>query len=135
MIMPILAVSDMAASLEFYVNKLGWSKTFSMPGEGAGEVFAIVSMNDGVTFGLSAMPAPNPRGSGVVFMCYVAADSSIDQYYAECQNRGASIAEEIKDEYWGDRSFGVTDPDGYVLSISKTVQQKSHEEILASQNA
>ena len=132
MIMPILAVSDMTASLDFYVGKLGWTKTFSMSGEDGQDMFAIVSMNQGVTFGLSAMGAPEPRGTGVVFMSYVAPEADIDEYYAVCQGNGATIAQEIKNEYWGDRCFGVTDPDGYYHNICKTVEAKSPEEILAS---
>lgn len=132
MIMPIIAVKNMAASVDYYTNKLGWNKSFSMPGEDGTEVFAIISMNEGVTFGLSAMGAPEPRGTGVVFMCYVAEDQDIDEYYEACKGHGASIRDDIKNEYWGDRCFSVSDPDGYVLNICKTVQQKSHEEILSS---
>ena len=132
MVLPILAVSDITASVDFYVNKLGWNKLFAMPGDDGKDSFVMVSLREGVMYGLSALDAPSPKGQGVVLMTYVADDADIDSYYGECKGRGATIAMEIKDEYWGDRCFGVTDPDGYYLSICKTVRQVSAEEILGA---
>ena len=132
MVIPILATADLAKSLDFYTGKLGWTKVFGMPEPEGHDVFAIVSMNDGVTFGLSALPAPDPKGNGVVLMCYVDEEADIDTYYAECTARDTPIAREIRDEYWGDRCFDVTDTDGYVLCVCKTVRPMAPEEIAAA---
>ena len=35
---------------------------------------------------------------------------------------GASITMEIQDQFWGDRTFTVTDPEGYVLTFAQTVR-------------
>jgi uncharacterized glyoxalase superfamily protein PhnB len=132
MVLPILAVKDMTASVDFYCNKLGWNNVFDMPTEGGGISFAMVSLREGVMFGLSRMDAPEPKGQGVALMCYIADDSDIDAYYTECMGRGASIAMEIKDEYWGDRCFAVSDPDGYYVQVCKTVKQMAPEDIAAA---
>lgn len=135
MVLPILAVTNMTASLDFYVNQLNWTKTFSMPSEDGSEGFAMLQFNSGVSFGLSAMPSPDPKGQGVVLMAYVADDVDIDEYCAQCKSRGANVTKDIRNEYWGDRCFDCSDPDGYFLTICKTIQQKSPEEILASQSS
>lgn len=135
MVLPILAVKDVVASLDFYCNKLGWNKIFDMKDDAGAATFAMVSMREGVMFGLSGMDAPQPKGQGVVLMCYVADDSDIDAYYAECQGRGVTIAQEIKDEYWGDRCFGVSDPDGYIIRVCKTVKQMAPEDIVAASSS
>ena len=135
MVLPILSVSNIATSVDFYTNKLGWNKVFGMPGEDGNENFVMVSLREGVMYGLSAMHAPDPKGQGIALMTYVADETDIDAYYAECQSNGATIATEIKDEYWGDRCFGVADPDGYYIMFCKTVKQMSPEDILAATTA
>lgn len=134
MVLPILAVDDMAASLDFYTNTMAWTKLFSMAGDDGRDNFAMVSLTAQVQFGLSAMPAERPKGQGVVFMVYVADDVDIDTYYAQCRANGATISQEIKDEYWGDRCFGVSDPDGYVINVCKTIKQMSPDDIVAAAN-
>lgn len=135
MILPILAVKDITASIDFYCNKLAWTKIFDMPSQDGGVSFAMVSLRDGVMFGLSRMDAPEPKGQGVALMCYVADDADIDAYYSECKGRGASISMEIKDEYWGDRCFAVSDPDGYYVQVCKTVKQMTPDDITAAAGA
>jgi PhnB protein len=132
MIMPILAVTNLSSSIDFYTKQLGFDLMVTMPGEDGTDNFAIVNWGQAVMFGLMPQPAPEPRGSGVAFMVYVPNEVDIDAYYAEVQSRGVTIAEEIKDQYWGDRTFNVVDPDGYYLMISKTMQQMSNEEIQAA---
>ena len=132
MVLPILAVKDISASIDFYCNKLAWHKVFEMPAEGGGVSFAMVSLRDGVMFGLSRMDAPEPKGQGVALMCYVSDDADIDAYYAQCEGRGINVTQEIKDEYWGDRCFAVGDPDGYYVQICKTVKHMAPEDITAA---
>lgn len=132
MVLPILSVTNMAASVDFYVNKLGWNKDFGMPGENGTESFVMVSLRQGVQYGLSSMESPSPKGQGVALMTYVADDVDIDEYYADCQSRGTAIASEIKDEYWGDRCFGVADPDGYYIMFCKTIKNMTAEEVIAA---
>lgn len=130
MVFPIIACSDMQRSIAYYTDKLGFNLTMSMPGE-SGPSFAIVQLGAAMV-ALSADPSQYERGKGVVFMIYVAEDADLDAYYADVKARGVAIAEPIADQYWGDRSFTVLDPDGYVLSLCKTVKQMSPDEIAAA---
>jgi PhnB protein len=132
MIMPILAVKDVAASIAFYQDKLGFSVSVSMPGEDGQPNFAVLNMGDGVTVGLQLDTELAQRGDGVVLMMYVPDSTDIDGYYGQVKGRGVPIVEEINTGYWGDRLFSVKDPDGYWVSLCKTVQQMSNEEIQAA---
>lgn len=133
MIMPILAVSNMSASLAFYQDVLGFSVGVSMPGEDGTPFFAIVDKGELVHVGLQNDPKHvGERGSGVVFMLYVPDGTDMEAYYNEVKGKGASILEELKEEYWGDQLFSVSDPDGYYLSLCKTVKQMTPDEIAAS---
>ena len=131
MINPMLAVKDVDASVKFYTEKLGFKHDFSMPGPDGKTFFGWVSLGK-AAFGLQFVPDLDHRGNGVVFMIAVPEDTDIDQYYADVQKKGVNITDPIKDEYWGDRTFSVHDPDGYVLTPFKTVKQVSMEEIMAS---
>ena len=137
MIMPILAVKDLDTSIAFYKDKLGFEHSFTMPGPDGKTRFAIVNLGQSVSIGLQLALMTEQRGHGVVFMVYLPDTVDIDQFYADVHARGVQVAVPIKTEYWGDRVFSLHDPDGYYLSMTKTVKQLSPEEIMAagSQNA
>lgn len=130
-IVPILNVGDVAASSSFYVDKLGFKLDMTMPGPNGGSIFAMVSLGKS-TIGLDAMTPGAPRGGpGVDLMVFVPDDADIDQVYQAVRSRGTVIAQAIETKYWGDRVFSVFDPDGYRITISKTVQQVPIEQIEA----
>ena len=131
MIFPMLAVKDVDASVAFYTEKLGFKHDFIMPDSNGKNTFGWVSLGK-AGFGLQLTPDLDHRGNGVVFMVAIPDEMDIDQYYADVQAKGLKIVEPIQDQYWGDRSFTIHDPDGYVLSPYKTVKQMSAEEIAAA---
>ncbi len=132
MIMPMLSVKDVDASVQFYTEKLGFKTSVLMKGASGEHVFAIVQLGQ-AHLGLGAIleehNIPEPRGAGVSFMVYVPEDTDIDAHYEAVKAKGVPIAEAIKTEYWGDRVYSVKDPDGYHLTMTKTVKQVSNEEI------
>jgi PhnB protein len=131
MIAPQLAVKDVDAAVEFYTKKLGFKHDFSMPGPDGKNAFAWVSWGDTTAFGLSLVTDLEHRGNGVTFMVYVPEGMDIDTYYADVEKNGVNIVEPIKDQYWGDRTFTVHDPDGYVIIPTRVVKMVSMEEAMA----
>jgi uncharacterized glyoxalase superfamily protein PhnB len=130
MIIPVLSVADVDASVKFYTEKLGFTQEFAFPGPDGKNTFASVKLGEAhVMVGTDS--DLNSVGKGVEFMIYIPDDADIDDYYAQTQARGAEIAKELKTAYWGDRVFTVNDPDGYVISLTKTVQHVPMEEIEA----
>lgn len=131
MTLPLLAVRDVDASVAFYVDKLGFQSQFAMPGEN-GSSFAMVAWGDKISIGLTRDKATYERGKGVVLMLYVPY-GSIDDYHAKVSAAGGEPTD-IEMEYWGDRTFNVTDPNGFVLMISQTVQVMTASEIVSAQS-
>jgi uncharacterized glyoxalase superfamily protein PhnB len=129
MIFPVLAVKNLDASVKFYTEKLGFKLDFNFAGPDGKNAFASVSLPGNNSLMLSAVDNLEQRGHGVVLMLYLADDKDLDTYYKEVQVKGVSITQPIKDEYWGDRVFSLTDPDGYVLSFAKTTQQLSNDDV------
>ena len=135
MVLPIFAVRDAEASVKFYMEVLEFSEMFRMPGESVPIAFAMLAFGQGVSLGLSHMEAPEPKGLGCVLMLYVPEDLDIDAYYDRVRARGANIAQEIADEYWGDRAFGVHDPDGFYLKFCKAIKRMDPDEIVEASKA
>jgi uncharacterized glyoxalase superfamily protein PhnB len=64
-----------------------------------------------------------PTTPHVDFMIYVPDGEQVDAYYNQAKAQGIAIADEIKTQYWGDRTFTVIDPSGYRIVISQTVHE------------
>lgn len=124
MILPFLNVTNINKSVAFY-EKLGFTKTMEMAGPDGEPAMAFVMLNDD-NIGLGrAMPDSEEQigAPGANFMVYLKEDQDIDAFCDEVKARGVSLLQDIKTEYWGDRMFAAVDPDGYVISIVKTVQE------------
>jgi len=132
MIAPVLNVTDIDASVNFYTQKLGFKHDFSLPGPDGENAFAFVSMGEGVTIGLSKDPAATPhRVEGVDLMIYIPEEIDIDTFYKDVTAKGITPATELKTQYWGDRTFSLHDLDGFRLTIAHTVEQADMEDMAA----
>lgn len=132
-ISPTLAVRDMKATLDFYINALGFKLGMTFPTIDNPE-YADVS-KDGMV--LMFLPAENlgigkdeKLGTGVNL--YMQIEGDIDAYYSELKKRGVRIAVDIRDEPFGIRDFTVEDPNGYLMTFNQCpqdVQTVSVEEV------
>lgn len=132
MIVPILAVRDIDASVNFFVEKLGFSEDFRMPGPDGKNAFASVRLSPQAIMMLTLDPSFEKFGEGLDIVIYPPDDKDLDAFYAEVQARGTTIAEPLKDQYWGDRTFVINDPNGYRLTFAKPVKEVPMEEIEAA---
>ena len=122
-LIPTISVADMETSVAFYNQVLGFETTFTLPGPDGRLVHA------GVRRGASdLMIGPLDRdptvqrdclGAGISFYFTVDDDEDIDAYFDRVKAAGATVFQEPTDQFWGHRDWGITDPDGYKLFISK----------------
>ncbi len=112
---PVLHVSDVAASIEFYVARLGFAKAWQHDEDGA-PVVAQVD-RQGCALILSSQ-WPDKVGKALMFVSFnVTPDSreaqiaALDALRAELAARGVAVA----DGSWGYRVLVVEDPDGNQL--------------------
>lgn len=129
MIMPILDVKDVDASVAFYTEKLGFKQDMLMPGPDGVNAFAFVS-KDNAIFGINLAQQPTV-GASVDFMVYLPEGTDIEAVYAEMQAKGITIVDELKQQYWGDKTFSMHDPDGYRVTLCITVHQADMEHVAA----
>jgi|SRR5688572_11031136 len=104
---PILAVPDVAAAIEFYTKKLGFTVGFTV-GEPA--TFAGVNLDEVQMFLMQG--TANPKGCSVFFVV-----GNADELVAFHEKNGVEITELIADRDYGLRDYAVRDLNGYKLSF------------------
>jgi uncharacterized glyoxalase superfamily protein PhnB len=112
---PIVCVTDVAASLRFYVDRLGFTSPWSY--EEDGKVVVAQVDRRGCALLLSSH-WPEKVGKGLIFISlnvepdtYEAQIAALDALRAELEANGVPV----KDGSWGYRLLVVGDPDGNQL--------------------
>ena len=120
-VIPEIAVSDMEQALQFY-NTLGFEKGDEGIVDEKGSQWYSLSMGDASIWLIRQdivedMQTDEALGNGVNI--YVMVDNS-DTVYNSARTAGfqPNIVKEIETMWYGQRHFSITDPDGYLITIS-----------------
>ncbi|MEZ5665878.1 MAG: VOC family protein [Alphaproteobacteria bacterium] len=110
--MPVLQVADVARSVAFYRDRLGFAEEGLW---GDGPDFAIVRCGR-VTIALD-----RSREGGVpvnqYWAAYLYVDDDVDALCARYRDAGVEIVRGPEDMFYGLRDFDVRDPDGHLLAF------------------
>jgi len=111
----VFTVGDVAASLGFYLGRLGFPEHFRL---GDPPSYAIVE-RDAVSLHLMpASEAPETRGRSSIYV-FVA---DVDRLHAELQALGCPIEAPPTDFFYGMREMSVRDPDGNRITFGQEVK-------------
>jgi uncharacterized glyoxalase superfamily protein PhnB len=116
-VMPSLTVNNLQQSLDFF-SGLGfevedrWEQDGRLMGAmlKAGDARLGLSQDDGKK-GMN-------RTKGVGMRIYIEAADDIDQVAERAKKSGVALTREPHDTEWGSRAFEVTEPSGFLLTIS-----------------
>ena len=116
-VMPSFTVDDLQRSQDFFVG-LGFEIEDRWEHEGvlqglmlkAGDVRLGVSLDDG--------QKGRDRVKGVGMRLYIEVGDNIDDAAARAKAAGVTLTSEPHDTEWGSRAFEVTEPSGFLLTIS-----------------
>ncbi len=114
---PVLGARDVAATVQWYVERLGFTCTFD---DGGATIRYAGISRDGVEIHLQwqderYVPAPGEDAPAYRFLV-----DDPDTLHAECAGqRGLRPTAALRDTPWGTREFGVYDPDGHGLHFYK----------------
>ena len=104
---PIVTVSDIAKSMSFYTDTLGFRIDFD-----AGEVSGLLHGN--VLIYLIAESSENKRKpAGSANLCFMV--DEVDELYERCCAAGSEVLVKPGDRVYGQRDFAISDRDGNVL--------------------
>jgi uncharacterized glyoxalase superfamily protein PhnB len=115
---PGFTVNDIHKSIAFYCDVLGF--TIKDRWEQGGKLLGVELRAGQVTFwlGQDDWQKGRERTKGVGFRIYCSTPQDIDALAARIKARGATLAQEPKDEPWGGRDLAVVDPDGFAITIA-----------------
>jgi catechol 2,3-dioxygenase-like lactoylglutathione lyase family enzyme len=108
---PILPVSDLAASIEYYDTVLGFSLGWK-----SGDPPRLASVcRDRVEFNLALRDSSTQAQVGKVYVHV----SGIDRYYAQITQAGATVTVPLAARAYGMKDCRIVDPDGNELSFGE----------------
>jgi len=121
-LMPSLTVNDLAASVAWYRDVLGFIVAEEFRRED--RVVGVRLTAGAVDFllGQDDFAKGRDRKKGVALRLYAITGQDIDQLAAAIKEKGGELAQEPQDQPWGARDFAVLDPDGFQISISTGVR-------------
>lgn len=117
-VFPALTASDLQASRDFYEKALGFQVVEEWQHDGkvmglqmrAGEVDLYLSQDD------FAKGKDRVKGVGMRFLLVC---DDVDAAARRVERSGYEFTQPLTDQEWGSRDFAITDPDGFVTSVSK----------------
>ena len=134
-IIPYLAYADAPAAVEFLCKAYGFEAGVQMEmGDGV-LGHAELHLGDNVVFlstAFAEMGHASPKDLTAVHgqvMIYV---DDVDAHYEHARAAGAEIAEEIADQFYGDRNYRTVDPEGHHWIFSQHIRDVSPEELKAA---
>lgn len=116
----VLPVNDVAESLDYYVNVLGFDEVFHQNNEQGVMVNAQVQMS-GCHLMLNLNPTSAAHQGGGVYFWIRVKDKPIDELYASLKEKGVKLEHDIENQFWGDRSFTVRDSLGYIVAFTQKI--------------
>ena len=130
---PYLVMRDAARAIDFYKRALGATEIFrfSAPDDKIGH--AEIKVGDSVLMLAEEMPDMGYRGpqtlggTAVSLMVYV---EDVDQQFRRAVDAGAKVKQEVKDQFYGDRSGTVEDPFGHVWTIATHMEDVSQDDLM-----
>ena len=117
-ISPSLTVNDLARSLRFYTEGLGFTKGEEWKD---GEKLTGVMLQSAkvmLMLGQDDFAKGRDRVKGVGIRLYIETDADINQLAAQAQATGGTLDSGPAELGWGPIGFTLTDPDGYKLTIA-----------------
>jgi catechol 2,3-dioxygenase-like lactoylglutathione lyase family enzyme len=106
---PILPGDDLQVAKEFYVAKLGFQVDWEWSEDGHSGLIGLA--RGGIELTIDVPMAGHGRNACVSFRV-----DNADAYYDEWRGK-VEIPHGPKDEFWGARTFGLTDPFGNTLFV------------------
>ena len=108
---PILPVEDLDVAKRFYVDQLGFATNWEYRNDANREGLLGVQRG-GMKITLDCPMSGHGRNA-----CVSLEVESADAYYNEWLERGVDVKRPPRNEEWGARTFGVTDPFGNTIFV------------------
>ena len=129
-LIPSLSVRDPRATLAWF-EKLGFRTLYSMEMPDGTIGHAHVARGDAHIMLGQASPTCGIGAEGMQLYITLT-DETVDALHERARQAGITVEHEPTDQFWGDRTFEVSHPDGYHLMFSQHIRDVSQEEMKAA---
>ncbi len=127
-----VAYKDPKAALGWLENAFGFKTTFVITDENGNMVHSEMSFDDGyIMIGdewAENIKAPSSVGGANTQTIHVQLKEDIDAHCERARAAGATILQEPKDEFYGDRTYRALDPQGHMWTFGQTLRVTTPEE-------
>ena len=129
---PYLIVKGAASAIEFYKKAFGATELLRMVQADGRVGHAEIKIGDSPIMLADEFPEMGARGpqslggSPVSILLYV---EDVDALFSRAVAAGAKVLRPVQDQFYGDRSGGVTDPFGHLWYIATHKEDVSPEEL------
>lgn len=114
-VMPIITVDSVDDVHNFYTDKLGFTRVMGVASEDGRFNFVTVVLGGArIMFARprTRMDGTQPSAGKRPVEIYLEV-ADVDAYHAQLKERGVKISDPLSLQWWGDKTFKVTDPYGY----------------------
>lgn len=126
---PYLLYEDVESALDFLTRAFGFQETLRYTGSAGTINHAEMRVGEGsIMIGDPGGDYRNPRRLGTATVqIYVDVDD-VDGLFQRATDAGAEVIEELADQEFGERRFGVTDPEGHSWWFAQQLRDVAPEE-------
>ncbi len=129
-ITPYLLYEDVAGALQWLGRAFGLRERMRLPGPGGKVTHAEMEFAGGVVMmGHPGADYKNPKRLGQVTQSLYVYVDDVDKHFEHAKQAGAKILEEPKDQFYGDRRYGVEDPEGHRWYFARHVRDVAPEDL------
>jgi PhnB protein len=130
-VIPRLVCRDPAAALEFYAATFGAVELGRRPGPDGSVAHGLMTIGPAMIMVEREWPqlparAPTMDGSSpvVIFVYVVDVDGTVEKAVAG----GARVLVPAMDQFWGDRTAWIMDPQGHVWTVATRIEDTTEEQ-------
>jgi len=115
----VLAVKNLKIETEYYIDKLGFDRNFTVPG------WEFLSFGDFKVMLGECADEMTAEATGNHSWFAHALIENVDEIYKEFRERDATILSAIENKPWGIREFCVITPDGHRIVFGQIIHVPS----------
>ncbi len=131
-VVPYLYYEDAAAALDFLTSAFGFTEKLRMEDNGRIGHAEVAIGEKGVVMLGQPPNAKSPKSLGAKTQSIYVYVDDVDAHFERAKAAGGRITREPEDQFYGDRNYGVEDPEGHEWYFGTHVRDVSPEEMQAA---
>jgi catechol 2,3-dioxygenase-like lactoylglutathione lyase family enzyme len=113
---PVLKVSDMQKSVDFYTGVLGFSVAWRAANDGGGDNGMLQAGAAALLLSTGTQLGDKPQFTGTLYFHM----DGVQEFFERVRNR-AGVVWPLETMEYGQREFGIRDGDGYTLAFAEAL--------------